>query len=348
MSTIPNDCIFKAKTKEAFVIKKIGELLNNTLKFAPFRVTEDGIFILKADSEKEVMEQLIDISLFRENFDVYKCKTPINFSVNTKHFYKLLTIIKKKDLVTLFIRDLESMQLGICVQSDEYNRVVTYMRICATRPDEIIRPEGYSNPIIITSKDFQKMKNLNNISTTINVTSKPEYIRFYCDGGELYSRELVIGNSDSCEEEDCKVYKQDFKTSHITSLTKCASQSGNVQVFVHEDLGMKIKMNASNLGEIIVYIKSTQMIEDENPEKDVQTDEDQSDVEEESRGSQKLINQGMTEEAELIDEYQNNSSSKKEESDEELNENLERLSVSKKGSSGIKKSESKAPIKRKK
>jgi hypothetical protein len=35
-------------------------------------------------------------------------------------------------------------------------------------------------------------------------------------------------------------------------------------------------------------------------------------------------------------------------SDEELNENLERLSVSKKGSSGIKKSESKAPIKRKK
>jgi hypothetical protein len=90
------------------------------------------------------------------------------------------------------------------------------------------------------------------------------------------------------------------------------------------------------------------MIEDENPEKDVQTDEDQSDVEEESRGSQKLINQGMTEESELIDEYQNNSSSKKEESDEELNENLERLSVSKKGSSGIKKSESKAPIKRKK
>jgi hypothetical protein len=296
-------------------------------------VTEDGIFILKADSEKEVMEQLIDISLFRENFDVYKCKTPINFSVNTKHFYKLLTIIKKKDLVTLFIRDLESMQLGICVQSDEYNRVVTYMRICPTRPDEIIRPEGYSNPIIITSKDFQKMKNLNNISTTINVTSKPEYIRFYCDGGELYSRELVIGNSESSEEEDCKIYKQDFKTSYITSLTKCASQSGNVQVFVHEDLGMKIKMNASNLGEIIVYIKSTQMIEDECPEKDLQSDEDQSDTEENTTNP----------EAELIDEYENNSSLRKEDEDEELNGNLEKLSVNK-----IKKTKTQASVKRKK
>ena len=38
--------IFRAKTKEAFVIKLLGELLGNTIKNAPINITDKGIHLL--------------------------------------------------------------------------------------------------------------------------------------------------------------------------------------------------------------------------------------------------------------------------------------------------------------
>ena len=46
--------IFKARTKEAFVIKVIGELLSSHVKFAPFQINKNGtIQITKGRSRKE-------------------------------------------------------------------------------------------------------------------------------------------------------------------------------------------------------------------------------------------------------------------------------------------------------
>ena len=262
----PQNFIFRAKTKDAFVIKVIGELLNNIIKYAPFRITEKGIFLTQVDPRRE---QLVDLSLYKENFIIYRYQKPISFNVNSIHFYKMLKHIKKKDNITLFITEEEPYRLGICVeQADENNRITTYIRITYNQPEDIVTPEGYENPIIMTSKEFQKMKNLHNISRTISLTSHGGYIKFYCDGGELYQREIVIGDQDDPESRIVeKPYMQNFATSYITGLTKCAGcagQSGNVQVFVpisDENLPLKIKMKAGNLGDLVIFIKSKEMLE---------------------------------------------------------------------------------------
>jgi proliferating cell nuclear antigen PCNA len=270
--------IFRAKTKDAFVIKVIGELLNNIIKYAPFRITDKGIFLTQVDPRRE---QLVDLSLLKENFIIYRYQKPISFSVNSGHFYKMLKHIKKKDNITLFITEEEPYKLGICVeQSDENNRITTYIRITYNQPEDIVTPEGYENPIIMTSKEFQKMKNLHNISRTISLTSHGGYIKFFCDGSELYQREIVIGDQDDQENHLVeKPYVQNFTTSYITGLTKCAGcagQSGNVQVFVpisDENLPLKIKMKAGNLGDLVVFIKSREMLEleqDENQQEEPQ------------------------------------------------------------------------------
>jgi proliferating cell nuclear antigen PCNA len=257
--------IFKAKTREAFVVKILGELLNNTLSMSPFRINDKGIFLLQSDGKNH---QMIDISLFRDKFNDYVCSRPINFNVNSSHLYRMLKNIRKKDGITLFITEPEKpsdpLKLGICVENDENNKVVTYIRITPTQLTTIDKPEEYENPIIMTSKEFQKMKTLHNLSQVMTVSYKPQYINFFCDAGELYSRSVSIGNNSS--EDDIKTekqYKQEYYTSYITSLTKCAGQSGIVQVYVHEDCGMKIKMNAGNIGDITVYIKSKEMIDSE-------------------------------------------------------------------------------------
>jgi proliferating cell nuclear antigen PCNA len=260
--------IFQAKTEEAFVIKILGELLSNRLQFAHFKVNEKGIFLLQTD-RKIPSEQLIEISLLRENFSPYKCSKQLIFSVNTNNLYKMLKCIKKKDAIRLYIHEDEPSILGICVeQMNENNRVLTTLKIVNTHIEEILRPEGYDTPIIIPNKQFQKMKNLHNISKTMVITSKLNYIRFFCDGGELYSRELVIGNENDEDNSHIKrLYKQEFNTEYITGLTKCAGQSGSVSVYVDEENGLKIKMKAGGLGDLVVYIKSKELIDYEKEEK---------------------------------------------------------------------------------
>jgi len=261
MSSQECNYIFKAKTKEAFVIKVLSELLYNTVKYANFKIDSEGLHFCQADANHQ---QLIIFNLNRENFNSYKCPNTLNFHVNSAHLYKMLKAIKKKDMITLYIREDNTNYLWIQVNtSDEDAGAKMHIRITYNQPEVFREPIGYENPIITSSKEFQKLKHLHhNISKVMTISSvKQGQIKFFCDGGEVYSRELSLGNENQEEEEvdeDFEEYKQTFNTLHITGLTKCAGlgQSSNVQIFVQHDLPLKIKMKAGNLGDITIFIKS--------------------------------------------------------------------------------------------
>jgi len=265
--------LFQAKTSQAFIIKIIGELLQQRLQMAQFRLTEEGIFLLQSDRRNE---QLIDISLERKYFSPYRCPKPITFSINSTLLYKMLKCIKKKDGICLYITEDKPQSLFICIdQGNENNKVVSDIKIIMSQPVIIGKPEGYQPPINIQGKQFQKLKNLHPISKTMTITSKLNYIKFYCYGDDLFSRELVIGNEN--DEDNChikKMFKQDFNTEHITGLVKCAGQAEMVQVYVDDDNGLKIEINTGSLGTITVYIKSKELIQEEEEEKTTKKEEE--------------------------------------------------------------------------
>lgn len=260
--------IFKAKTKEAFVIKIIGELLANTLTHSQFTINDKGIFLFQAN---EPDNQLIEISLFKEAFGSnFKCTKDINFLINSTTFYKLLKNIKKKDSICITITehlDDETMTLGICVEPpDNNNKLTTNIRISSYQP-RIMEPiVGYENPVVMSGKEFQGTKNLQHSSDTMFIQSKGEYIKFSVCDDDRHDRKLEVGNLDDDDNRDCPLFSKTFKTAHITTLCKCAGQSGNIHVYLNDDLPLKIKMKAGGLGEISVYIKSLEMIADEADE----------------------------------------------------------------------------------
>lgn len=269
MDCSSENIIFKAKSKEAFVIKILGELLANTLSFSQFTINDKGIFLLQSDEHRN---QLIDIGLYKENFVNYRCAKPeINFLINSTKFYKLLKSIKKKDSVTITIMESsedEPMTLGICVeQSDNSNKLTTNIRISSYQPEIMEPPQGYENPFIMSGKEFQSIKNLHHSSDTMVVTSRGEYIRFSVSDDDRHDRRLEVGNENDEENQEYTPCSRSFKTSYITSLCKCAGQSGNIQVFLSEDLPLKIKLRAGNLGDISVYIKSKELISEENDDR---------------------------------------------------------------------------------
>ena len=269
--TEPVNYLFRAKTKEsdAFVIKVLGELISNVVKWAPFTVNEKGISLNQRDERNE---QWIEVFLNKENFHVFKCDQPINFLVNSMTFYKMLKTIKKKDTINIFITTDDPLRLGITVeQATEKNKVTTYIKISYNRPEDIQLGNdmmSYTKPLIISSREFQKMKILHAISKEIKLFSNNGELKFLCDAGEIYSRELIINTEDDDETDSLpNNYEQTYNTQCITQLTKCAGQSGNtVHLFIQRELPLKIRMRAGNLGEMIIYIKSKEMLELETEE----------------------------------------------------------------------------------
>ena len=255
--------LFFAKAKEAFVIKILSELLYNAnIKWAPFRIDIDGIHLSQADASHQ---QLFIFSLKREHLHQYRAVQPLSFLVSCSNLYRMLKSIKKKDSITLFIKADDESKLGICVEtSDENNQTNTKINITYNQPMLFTEPSGYPSATIVNNKEFQKMKNLHNMAKDMQVTCPyPGLIKFYCDAQDICEREVVLGqeiDEEYLDEGDHEEFKATFTTPYITGLTKCANQSGQVHLFVHKDLPLKIKMRAGSLGDLTVYIKSQQRI----------------------------------------------------------------------------------------
>jgi len=257
--------LFKAQTAEGYTIKVLADLLQNNIKTACLLVNEGGLKLCMYDSHRRVC---FSFTLDSENFQIYKFK-PVNslyLGLNLSHFYKMIKSIKKKDAIILFIDEKSPSDLGIKVIPKENNRITTsYIKIQNIQNLDVSVPDGYSNPIIVQSNEYQKMcKDMASISQEVQVTAQKYSIKFFGDAGSVYSREVSFGeyDSDSSDDEDgeVEVYSDEFNTEQLARIVKIAGLGNNIQVFVKKDLPMLFRTNVGGLGKISIYVKSKSLI----------------------------------------------------------------------------------------
>ena len=173
--------LYKAKTKEAYSIKVLSELLSNNLKTGCFGITDAGITLRMVDTHRPY-KTLIDINLDAENFSLYKFKpnTRLDLGLNLNHFHKMLKSVKKKDSIELYIDDTDETDLFLKTIPKENTRVTTSsIKIQSIQNLDIDLPTGYGKPVIVSSSEFQKMaKDMLSIGTAIKVTAKNFHIEF--------------------------------------------------------------------------------------------------------------------------------------------------------------------------
>lgn len=258
--------LFTCKTNEAHVVKCLSELLQNSLKNTSFEIDQKGIRLKMTDSNKKI---LIDLELFAENFSLFKFKSSkkLYIGLNQSHFYKMLKTIKKKDSIVLFIEDEKTTDLGIQIIPKEKNRVTeSFIKIQNIQHLDIDVPEGYSNPVIVPSSEYQKMcKDMANISNTISVTSTKYNIKFSSNAGSVYSREVTFGEND--QEDDFDPVTQEFDTEQLTRISKIAglnsSGTNNMQIYQNPNLPLLFRSPTGSLGKISIYVKSKLQIEED-------------------------------------------------------------------------------------
>ena len=257
--------IFKAKTQEGHTIKTLAELLQHCVKTACFVVDEDNIRLRMVDSHRRI---LIDVNLVSSNFQIYKytaSESKIYMGINLNHFHKMLKSIKKKDSIILFVDSANPNDLGIQVLPKENNRVTTsYIKIQHIQHLDIELPEGYSRPIIVPSNEYQKMcKEMNNISTTIQVIAEEYKIKFLCDAGSVYKREVTFGDMESDEQDDSNNYDELFDTEQLSRIIKIAGLGTSLQIYPKTDLPLMLRSSVGQLGSLSIYIKTKKQIEED-------------------------------------------------------------------------------------
>lgn len=258
------------KTRDGYAIKVLSELLQNCIKDGCFIVSKKGIELTGMDTKTKNGTKLVQLEMAKKNFIKFVCPdTPMQIGLNLGHFYKMLKSIKKKDTLTLFIDEDNPLNLGIEIhQNGDNNSTKSYVRITQVHPVKYDPLEGYEDPIITTSKEFSKLKQLNKISKTIVVTCRKQWIEFFCDKEEVYARGVCFGeeDEDKKDEEDTEEvedYKQTFETEQIIQLVKVAGLSNTIQIYATGELPLKFTLNIGSLGTISIYIKSKETIEDE-------------------------------------------------------------------------------------
>ena len=209
------------------------------------------------------------MELYKDNFSIfiYKGEDDLYIGINLDHFYKMLKSIKKKDSIVLFIKEDTKNDLGIQVVPKENNRITTsHIKIQKIQNIEIPLPAQYSKPIIVPSNEYQKMcKDMNNIGTITTVESKNFYIKFLCNAASVYSKEVLFGELEEEEEEECNIisnlYKKEFNTDQLARIVKISGLSNTLYVYTSQINPIQFKSAVSNLGIIQIYVKSKDQIE---------------------------------------------------------------------------------------
>lgn len=270
-----SDCSLYIFTHEAYTFKVLAELLSNCIKEACFVINEKGITLTGTDSKSPSGTKLVHLELKRVNFPIYEVpKEELQIGINLSHLFKMLKSIKKKDKLTLFINKNNPLNLGILIQGNENNFFSeNYVVITNYRSLDTEFPEGYDRPIISSSKEFTKLKSLNRVSKYIQITFFKQKIEFFCDKDNIYSKKITFGDTTNADEvEDSETFSLRYETEQIIQLVKVAGLSQIVRIYYDKILPLKFQLNVGSLGEISIYMKSKEAIEEEEKENDTTND----------------------------------------------------------------------------
>lgn len=265
MSNNSDEYLFYCKTREGYVFKVLFELLKNCVKNASLKISKDGLLITSIDTKRQL---LLVINMNKHNFNIFRSSSVMNISVNLTSFYNMLKTIKKKDGICLYIESSSPNKFHIIKDDmDQNEKCANNIQIMKTQDIEYEDLEEYKEPIIINAKKLQNT--LKDISTTkgrvTEIISNGYFIRFYCDNGSIMTADKTHGDIDVKAEEN---YRETFDSSLIAKLQKILGLTQNAKIYVADSSPMKLEINIGSLGNIVIFIKSREIMERESADSD--------------------------------------------------------------------------------
>ena len=217
-------------------------------------VMEIDLIKLKIFTEKEMLEMALVENIQREELN------PVEVALSYKRLMEECKLTQDK----------MSERVG-----KKRSTISNYIRLLKL-PAEILA--GLRDQTI-SMGHARALINMNDQESQINlfrdVVSKGFYIKFLCNAGSVYSRQVAFGEvededeDDDLYEENIDEFNQNFDTEQLSRVIKLSGLSSTMQVFPKDGLPLLFKSNVGNLGKLSVYIKSKNQIEEESLQENI-------------------------------------------------------------------------------
>jgi hypothetical protein len=111
-----------------------------------------------------------------------------------------------------------------------------------------------------------------NISNTISVFANEWNVKFVCNLGSVYSREVILGETDHertgtlrdhLHNEHAYLIDDDFDAEQLSRVMKISGLSSNLNIHCMKNMPLYLRTKIGTLGVINIYIKSKRQIEEE-------------------------------------------------------------------------------------
>jgi DNA polymerase III sliding clamp (beta) subunit (PCNA family) len=255
---IKMDYVFKIKFRDGFFFKTLTELIKNNINIASFDLDKEKLKMIVTDENKTI---LIDLEIKGDECEEYYLKPDFfQLNVNVKNLYSMIRTIKKRDSLSFSINSSEPTSLTICIEPINHEmRVVSTINIIMMQNLQIETPEDFASHISIDSTSFHKMiKNMSDLSPSIIISSRPNYINFTSENNRILKRVVEFGDTGSNSIE----YSDEFPISQFTKIMKIAGINKNIHFYMEKDSPFIIlKSHIEKLGFIRLLIKSKRQIE---------------------------------------------------------------------------------------
>lgn len=254
---------FFLKTEQGYAFKVLVDLLHNTIKYPCFTISERGVELRSLDYYQRL---LVDLFLPAENFLEFRCDKPVTFGITSTYLQNLVKTVKRRNILTMEITDEDVSKLTVHVTPKDLSSTMSAsLKIQHIQMIEVDLFEGYSYPIHIPSSEYQKMiKSLSSMEAkVVEITIKDDkQINFYCNAENVYDKSFTFGQDTTGENE----YKMTFDINQLNRLSKLSCIGGTssyIKIFSQKDYPLKFLVNVGTLGTLGIYIKSNEVIEED-------------------------------------------------------------------------------------
>jgi DNA polymerase III sliding clamp (beta) subunit (PCNA family) len=249
--------LFKATITEGIYFKKMIEVLHNVFKFVIFHATEDGLFLRMMNTQESL---LVDIELPRSKFASFSVRAPVLFSLNVMHLHKVITSLKRRDIIVLEITDSFDM-LHVTVQplDSDYSETVT-VSIQNVQMIDIDIPYEYGDPICVPQQKFHKMcKEMNGIGQELIVHGNENFIHFQSSVAGMYGKGVMFGRIGGPI-----TYNDIFQTENFVKISKISSFGQPIFLHAVSENPLYILVDVGSIGKLSIFLKSSSEIMDDN------------------------------------------------------------------------------------
>ncbi len=240
------------KTVQAAAFQKLIEGLKDVITDTNLTFDKTGLRIMCMDGTHV---SLVNLRLYAENFEIYKCLDDITIGLNMGNFFKLIRSIENNDILTLSLETNNVHYLKIHIENiDKHKSTFYQLKLLDLDQQNISVPSSdFKTVITLPSADFQRIcRDMMNIGQSIVIKNMGDRITLSCNG-DFASQTTEIRGISSTETGNEEINEQisgEFSLKNLVLFTKCTNLCSTVELYLKNDYPLLIKYQVASLGRL--------------------------------------------------------------------------------------------------